>query len=100
MGHIKRFIYCVSIDATDTYAYCGTRTGDILEIFIDKGNYKWLGPLNWIFIGGIQAIRSTMRNYIYIGAGDGSIAKVSKKEMKIIEYLLIYSYNIILEKQN
>jgi hypothetical protein len=35
------------------YAYCGTRTGDILEIFIEKANFKRVGPLNRILTGGI-----------------------------------------------
>ena len=49
MGHIKRFINCVRIDASDTFAYCGTRTGDILEIYLEKASFKRVGPLNRIF---------------------------------------------------
>ena len=34
MGKIKRIITNVHLDASDTYAYCSTRTGDILEVCI------------------------------------------------------------------
>ena len=53
MGHVKRFINCFTIDQSDTFAYCGTRTGDVLEIYIDKAVFKRVGPLNRIFTGGI-----------------------------------------------
>jgi hypothetical protein len=53
MGHIKRYINCIRIDPSDTFAYCGTRTGDILEIQVDKATFKRVGPLNRIFANGI-----------------------------------------------
>jgi|LauGreDrversion4_2_1035121.scaffolds.fasta_scaffold69872_3 hypothetical protein len=85
MGHIKRFINCIKIDATDSYAYCGTRTGDILEIYLDKANFKRVGPLNRIFTGGISTIIVQSANELMLGAGDGSVVKVSRKTMKIEE---------------
>jgi len=54
LAHNKRFINCVSIDPTDTFLYCGTRAGDILEIFIDTVSYKRTGPVHKIFHGGIH----------------------------------------------
>jgi hypothetical protein len=83
MGHIKRFINCIKIDSSDNFAYCGTRTGDILEIFIDKANFKRVGPLNRIFTGGISQILVTSPSELIVGAGDGSIAKINRKTMKI-----------------
>jgi WD40 repeat protein len=85
MGHIKRFITCIRIDATDTYAYCGTRTGDILEIFLDKANFKRVGPMNRIFQNGISSIIVMSTSELTIGAGDGSVVKVNRKSMKIEE---------------
>jgi hypothetical protein len=85
MGHIKRFINCVSIDPTDTYAYCGTRTGDILEIFLDKLNFKRVGPINRIFTGGIHNIIGSLKNVLFVGAGDGTLARINKRTMKIEE---------------
>lgn len=85
LGHIKRFINCVSIDSTDTFAYCGTRTGDILEIFIDKATFRKVGPIHRIFTGGIQTIVSHFTKSLLVGSGDGTVAKIDKKTMKIEE---------------
>lgn len=37
LGQVKRYIVNVTIDGPDAHAYCGTRSGDILEISLDKG---------------------------------------------------------------
>ena len=54
MGHIKRYIQNISIDSIDAYAYCGTRSGDILEISIRKGIFDRSGPVNKKFSGSVN----------------------------------------------
>jgi hypothetical protein len=83
MGNIRRFINCIKIDPSDTFAYCGTRTGDILEIYLDKASFKRVGPLNRIFVGGISTIIVVSPSELILGAGDGSVAKINRKNMKI-----------------
>ena len=85
MGHIKRYITCVAIDHNDTFAYCGTRTGDLLEISIDKAAFNRVGPLHRLFLGGISQILASSGADLTIGAGDGTIARVGKKTMKVEE---------------
>jgi WD40 repeat protein len=85
LGHVKRYINCVTVDPTDTFAYCGTRTGDILEIYLDKAAFKRIGPVNRVFMGGIQGILSSPAKEILICSGDGTLAKISKKTMKLME---------------
>lgn len=85
MGHVKRYINCVKIDPSDTFAYCGTRTGDILEIFIDKATFKRVGPLNRIFTNGVSHLIVSSPSELILGAGDGSVAKINRKTMKIEE---------------
>lgn len=34
LGQVKRRINCVTIDESDSYLYCGTRSGDIIEVII------------------------------------------------------------------
>lgn len=53
MGHVKRYFNCVTVDPTDSYAYCGTRTGDVIEMLIDKAAFKRIGPINRVFKGGV-----------------------------------------------
>ena len=44
MNQIKRdFISCV-IDPNDCYAYLGTKTGDIVEISLERNLFKRIGP--------------------------------------------------------
>jgi WD40 repeat protein len=37
MGNIKRNYTSLMIEPSDTYAYCGTKTGDIIEVGLTKG---------------------------------------------------------------
>lgn len=86
LGHVKRFITCLRMDASDTFLYCGTRTGDVMEIAVDKATFKRVGPLNRIFNGGIsQLLLASGSGDLVVGAGDGSVARVNKKTMKIDE---------------
>ena len=85
LGHVKRYINCITIDESDTYAYFGTRTGDVLEVFIEKATFKRVGPLNRIFVGGVNTILATNYPDLLVGAGDGVVARINKKTMKISE---------------
>jgi hypothetical protein len=90
LGHVKRFITCLRLDTNDTFLYCGTRTGDVMEIAVDKATFRRVGPLNRIFNGGIsQLIVSNGSGDLVVGAGDGSVARVNKKTMKIDEEVKI-----------
>lgn len=46
MGHVKRWMTCVDIDSIDEFAYCGTRSGDFIEVSLKKGIYQRSGPIN------------------------------------------------------
>ena len=37
LGTLKRVIRCVAIDDEDKFAYCGTKTGDMLEVNVQNG---------------------------------------------------------------
>ena len=81
LGHHKRFINCVTIDPTDTFAYFGTRSGDILEVFIDSASYKRSGPVHKIFYGGIHQINCALPNSLVVSTAQGCIGKVNRKTM-------------------
>jgi hypothetical protein len=57
----------------------------LLEIYIEKATFKRVGPLNRIFTGGIQSILATSSPELLVGAGDGTIARINKKTMKVEE---------------
>jgi cilia- and flagella-associated protein 52 len=55
-GTIKRMFTCAIIDRNDEYVYCGTTTGDVLEISIERAIFKRIGPYNKLFSKGVSAI--------------------------------------------
>lgn len=56
MSQIKRVFTCVVIDPTDSYAYIGTKTGDIVEISLTHNLFKRIGPTKRLFSQGINTI--------------------------------------------
>lgn len=48
-GNYKRVFTCIIVDNRDEYAYLGTKTGDILEISIEKAIFKRVGPVGSLF---------------------------------------------------
>lgn len=79
---MKRFITCVSIDDIDEHAYCGTRSGDILEISLVKGIYSRSGPIDKKITGTVNQIISMNKN-IYAGTSSGTFVKIDKKSLTI-----------------
>ena len=82
-NQIKRVFTCAVIDPTDSYAYLGTKTGDIIEISVEKNNFKRVGPNKQLFQQGIQTINLLANGDLLVGAGDGTIAKVGSHDMSV-----------------
>lgn len=83
MGQIKRIFTCIVIDPSDQVAYLGTRTGDIVEISLERNLFKRIGPAKRLFSQGIQVINLLANGDLLIGAGDGTIAKIASMNMLI-----------------
>jgi cilia- and flagella-associated protein 52 len=49
MGSIKRIFTCCTIDPSDQLAFLGTKTGDIVEISLDRALFKRIGPVKRLF---------------------------------------------------
>lgn len=49
MGHIKRIFSCCVIDQADKFAYLGTKTGDMVEISLERALFKRIGPVKKLF---------------------------------------------------
>jgi|LakMenE18May11ns_1017448.scaffolds.fasta_scaffold9626890_2 hypothetical protein len=69
---------CITVDEQDLFVYCGSRSGDIIEVNVRDGGYRRTGPIDKIFTGGITCINSHFDSLIF-GCLNGSIAKVDKK---------------------
>ncbi|KAL4465728.1 hypothetical protein ABPG72_015129 [Tetrahymena utriculariae] len=83
-GNIKRQYTCVAIDPSDTYCYCGTKTGDVFEINIERAIFKRLGPVQKLFSLGIGTLGLLPNGDIIVGAGDGTVAKLSIQNMQVL----------------
>ena len=83
LGNIKRSFQCLSIDQNDEFVYAGTKTGDILEVDVDKAIFKRVAPCYNLFSLGVRTIHTMPNKDLLIGAGDGTIAKISIQNMMI-----------------
>jgi len=88
LGQIKRVTTNVLINADDTFAYCGTQTGDLLEISLDSVKYKRSTPRK-CFSQGITCSAllpgtDTRPGDMLIGTGDGLVVRFNSETLKII----------------
>ena len=83
-GNAKRVFTCATIDQNDQYAYIGTKTGDFYEVALDKAIFKRVGPIKKLFSLGITSIKQLPDGDIIVGAGDGSLGRVSIDSMQVV----------------
>ena len=83
LGNLRRTIQCVEIDENDSFAYAGTKTGDVIEFNLDRGIFKRVGPVRKLFSQGINCMKLLMNGDLLIGAGDGTLAKISTQNMQV-----------------
>lgn len=81
MGHLRRIFTCGIINADDSCAYLGTKTGDFVEISLSKALFKRIGPAKKLFPQGINCINLLQNGDLLVGAGDGTVAKIGFKDM-------------------
>lgn len=82
-GNVKRQFTCAAIDYQDSYVYCGTKTGDIFEVNIEKAIYKRVGPVKRLFSLGITVVRVLPNGDIIVGTGEGKLARISIQNMHV-----------------
>jgi len=82
MGQMKRVTTNVLLDAEDKFAYCGTQTGDILEVPLDSALFKRTVPKN-CFSLGVTCSAMLPSGDVLIGTGDGTVAKLTAGKMSV-----------------
>ena len=83
LGQLKRVVHSITIDEEDKYMYCGTASGDLLQVSLGPNLFKAAGPAKKSFQLGITCVlRSKKGNYI-VGSGDGSLALLKKDGLTI-----------------
>ena len=83
-GNAKRVFTCCAVDHNDQYGYVATKTGDFYEIALDKAVFKRVGPVKKLFSLGITSIKQLPDGDLIVGAGDGSLGRVSVDSMQVI----------------
>jgi len=83
MNQIKRVFTCCVIDPTDSFAYLGTKTGDIIEISLERDLFKRIGPNKRLFSQGINCIGLLSNGDLLLGSGDGTLAKVGSRDFLV-----------------
>ena len=77
LGNLRRNLQCVEIDDNDAFAYAGTKTGDVVEFNLERGIFKRTGPVRKLFSQGLNCMKLLMNGDLLVGAGDGTLAKIS-----------------------
>eukprot|EP00744_Colponema_vietnamica_P001007 GILI01001730.1.p1 GENE.GILI01001730.1~~GILI01001730.1.p1 ORF type:complete len:617 (-),score=150.79 GILI01001730.1:220-2070(-) len=83
LGPLKRQIATISITPDDRFAFCGTKTGDLLEVNVERALFKRSGPAKKIFSLGILTTALLPNGDILIGTGDGTIAKLNGSTLAV-----------------
>lgn len=83
LGSIKRSFTCLALEHNDEHIYAGTKTGDIMEIHVKSTNFKRIGPSKCLFAQGIKVVATVPNGDLVVGAGDGTLAKLSIADMSI-----------------
>jgi len=84
VGQLRRVFNCVQVDPNDEYCYCGTTTGDILQISIERKIFKNVGP-KARFSLGVQTLAFTPAGELLAGCGDGTIACLKPDTFKVLK---------------
>eukprot|EP00698_Gefionella_okellyi_P023867 TRINITY_DN8273_c0_g1_i1.p1 TRINITY_DN8273_c0_g1~~TRINITY_DN8273_c0_g1_i1.p1 ORF type:complete len:617 (+),score=142.57 TRINITY_DN8273_c0_g1_i1:20-1870(+) len=84
LGKIKRVITCLVLDPNDEFAYCGTESGDLLQVSVERKLYKASGPPKTRFSRGIQTVSMAPSGDIVVGGGDGTLAVLKSDTFKIL----------------
>lgn len=85
MGSLKRDFTTVCVSPDDAVCYCGTRSGDFVEVTLRESIYKRTGPAKGgAFAGGVSSASLIPGGDILIGTGEGVLVKVSLLSLRVI----------------
>ena len=84
LGSLKRTFTGVCVNADDTVAYCGTQSGDLIEIGLPTFIQKRVGPLKTQFPLGISVCALIPQGDMLVGTGEGVIAKISTSTLRVV----------------
>ncbi|ESL11658.1 hypothetical protein TRSC58_00587 [Trypanosoma rangeli SC58] len=86
MGNIRRCITTIAVEETDRYAYCGTTSGDVLCVLLERNSntYKMSGPAKKLS-GGITSMIVVRSGDVLVGSGSGEVTLLSKINLTVLK---------------
>jgi len=84
LGQMKRITTNVLIDHDDQFVYCGSSTGDLLQVDLSTALFKQLTPKGGAknaFCCGVTCSSMLPDGDILVGTGDGVVARISKDRL-------------------
>jgi WD40 repeat protein len=88
LGQIKRVTTNVLLNHDDTFVYCGTETGDFLEVSLDRALFKRSCPKQ-CFSLGITCSALLPTGDMLVGTGDGVIARIEQGTLKLKQQCVV-----------
>jgi WD40 repeat protein len=87
IGNLKRNFTAIAIERNDEFFYASTKSGDIIEVTIDQGIMKRIGPTGQLFENGVKclyvyALPNSLESILLVGSGDGKVTRVPLTTMK------------------
>lgn len=86
IGNLKRQFSAVAIDRDDRFVYTGTKTGDIIELAVDKGIMNKVGPSGKLFENGVRRLSmlafGDRETSLVVGTGSNQVLTVDRETMK------------------
>lgn len=76
---ISKFL---KVSEVEDVFYCGTTTGDILQIAYPQGQYKAIGPEKNKYSLGVNALQCLKNGDLLAGCGDGKVLLLAPQTFK------------------
>ncbi len=74
LGQLQRIFKSICVDSRDQYAYCGTTSGDVLQVSLERVLFRNSGPAKDPIQVGATACCEAPNGDMIVGGGDGSIS--------------------------
>lgn len=91
LGQVRRVTNSIVVDEDDSEIYCGTESGDVLQVNVANKLFKASGPSKkgQNFSKGVVAMLLAMTSkgekVIVVGAGDGTVATLRCRDFKLLK---------------
>ena len=84
LGSLKRTFLTLSLSPDDRTCYCGTLSGDLVEVDVSRRGHRRLGPVKQQFPLGIVSSCLIPNGDLLVGTGEGVLAKVALSSLRVV----------------